>query len=192
MKLTIREKDRIRDAIIADLYPDQKVAKMFADLSKEVEKLPAVADGIRWADKHKDYLHDYWPNTDVTFHTDHEMNWGLLEKWVNRHLVEVPKYVHNKVKYPKGITLDKCFDELTKEGQKIYWEIIHFAKGKRDLTENLKKIMKTVTTSKQLIETLPDAEKYIVKPTDQATALIPIETINYVRNAMSGKEKKNE
>lgn len=181
-RLTQDDKHRIATCLINDTWTDKEIQEILTGLAKEVKKLPYIKKGIEIA---KRYPEHFVAVSYLTIMKNDRAIWRIPACSRNTLDIGAPMAIKNY-----GFYISEHVDELSEKGQELYDRLIDYANGRLSFSENVSKIMNAVTTSKQLTDILPEAKKYIVPETDKAKMLVPMESIEAVRNAISIKEAR--
>lgn len=181
-RLTQDDKHRIATCLINDTWTNEEIQEILTGLAKEVKKLPYIKKGIELAKRYPEHV---MTANYVNIKNRDRAIWRIPACSDSTLNIGVPIAIKGYDFY-----ISDHVNELSEKGQELYDRLIDYANGRLSFSENVSKIMNAVTTSKQLTDILPEAKKYIVPETDKAKILVPMESIEAVRNAISIKEAR--
>lgn len=179
-RLTQDDKHRISTCLINDTWTDKEIQEILTGLAKEVRKIPYIRKGIEIAKRYPEHVVAL---SYVNIKRNDNLIWRIPACSRNTLDIGIPIAIQGY-----SYHLSDHVNELSEKGQELYDRLIDYANGRYTFSQNVSRIMNAITTSKQLTDILPEAKKYIVPETDKAKMLVPKESIEAVRNAISIKE----
>ena len=188
MKLTNDMKKMIRDGLMNDAYTNAELAEIKASLAKEIRKHPYIRKGVDILRRYPSYVFEtksvslakrYWEYKNKETH-DCMFN---LDTYAGTSLDIDVMFAYRSGQF---IVAEKV-EELTEKGQELWDRLIDYCNGKAKLRDDIDTILKGVNTSKQLVDILPEAKKYI--PEENPSAIVPIEVINRAKEVINERTK---
>lgn len=188
MRLTNDMKDRIEDGLVNDAYTSKELAEIKVGLAKEIRRHPYIRKGIDIAKRYPDYIF-----------ASHSVS--LVRNWWDIRDLEAKETAKNIQAYATDmLDIDAMFamrtgkftvsdkvDELTEKGQEWWDRLVDYCNGKAKLRKDIETILSSINTSKQLVDILPEAKKYI--PEETQNVIVPIEVINRAKEVINGRTK---
>lgn len=182
-KLTNEMKNKIITGLVNDAYKASEFAEIREGLIKEVKKHPFIRKGMELIKRYPEYI-------DVS--TSIFISSGFSKYSEEQQTMFMNIYVCNSygnyfsADYEfctKGyFTLYEHIDELSEKGQAFWDRLVDFCNGKVTFKKNLEQIVNSVNTTKQLLDILPEAKKYI--PEEISNFLIPMDCVKSVREVL--------
>lgn len=189
MKLTNDMKKMIRDGLVNDAYTNAELAEIKDGLAKEVMKHPYFRKAVDLFKRYPEYL---YPSTALSLcaWSKYDLPEDQRETYLNICRCLDDRFISSGVQYAKGtkeFIVQDHVDELTEKGQAWWDRLVDYCSGKVKLKDDIDTILKGVNTSKQLVDILPEAKKYI--PEENQSAIVPIEVINRAKEVINGRAK---
>ena len=182
-KLTNETKNKIITGLVNDTYKASEFAEIREGLIKEVKKLPFIRKGMELIKRYPEYIN---VSTSIFIFG----NFSKYSKEQQNTFMNIcacnsyDKYFSADYEFcTKGcFTLYEHIDELSEKGQ-VFWDrLVDFCNGKVTFKKNLEQVVDSVNTTKQLLDILPEAKKYI--PEEITNFLIPMDCVKSVREVL--------